>query len=383
MKRNLWFGIGIVVVVALAIVLIVTQTKKEPKEIKIGAILPLTGDAAIYGQEIKNGIDLATNEVNTVRTQKIRVIYEDDQGNATTGISAIQKLISQDKVPLVIGGAMSSVCAAIGPVAMKNKIILLSPTATAPLLTNLGSYFFRIWPSDNYDGEIMAKLAYEQLGIQKVSILYVNLEYGKGIEQVFRSVFEKLGGEVLNSEGYIQGTTDFRTQLLKIKSLAPDAVYLPGYYREIAVILRQAKELGIKPRWLSVNSFYDPKLLEIAGGSAEGAIFTYPTYDSKSEDPITHTFVDAFKKKYGKEPDAFAVQGYDALKLIALVTDKDGLNAADSIRNALLEIKNYPGVGGQITFDRNGDVVKPLRLMTVTQGKFTAFKGGKNNVVCP
>jgi branched-chain amino acid transport system substrate-binding protein len=147
---------------------------------------------------------------------------------------------------------------------------------------------------------------------------------------------------------------------------------LPGYYKELAGILKQARQLGLKTKFLSVNSFYDPKLLQIAGDSAEGAIFTYPTYDPKNKDALTRKFVDAFKKKYGKEPDIFAVQGYDSLNIVALAVKKGGFTA-EAIRQALSETKDYSGVGGPISFAPNGDVIKPLRLMTVRQGKFVAL----------
>jgi branched-chain amino acid transport system substrate-binding protein len=373
--KKLWISIAIIGVLVIATVLIVTQTKEEPKEIKIGAILPLTGDAAIYGQEIKNGIELALEEINQkggINDTLINIIYEDDQGQARIGVSAMEKLIKTDNVPVVIGGAMSSVAVPLSSIADKNKVVLLSPTATAPVLSGISKYFFRIWPSDNYDGSFMAEFAFNSLSLRKVCILYVNTDYGKGIEEVFKREFEKLGGEILKSESYELGTTDFRTQLTKIQELKPEAIYLPGYYKEFAGILRQAKELGFRGRFLSVNSFYDPKLLEIAGDSAEGAIFTYPLYDPKCGQPIVQSFVQSFKEKYGKEPDAFAVQGYDALKIVALAIEKGGYSSKD-IQRAMSQIKDFAGVGGTMSFDQNGDVVKPLRILTVKDGKFISY----------
>ncbi len=376
---NRWL-FGVAVLSAVLLLLTGCQRKQTSSSsstggqtIKIGAVLPLSGDAAVYGKAIKDGIELALSEINAkggVDGKGITVIYEDDQGKTTLGVSAVQKLITQDNVPVIIGGAMSSVCGAIGRICQRSKVVLLSPTATAPSLREIGNFLFFLWPSDNYDGKIMAEFAYKELGVRRVAILYVNLEYGKGIETVFRREFEKLGGQVVASEAYAQGATDFRAQLTKIKALSPDALYLPGYYKELAGILKQARQLGLRTKFLSVNSFYDPKLLQIAGDSAEGAIFTYPMYDPKSKDPVTRKFVDAFKKKYGKEPDIFAVQGYDALNLVALAIDRGGFTA-EGIRQALSEIKNYPGAGGTITFDKNGDVIKPLRLLTVRKGKFS------------
>jgi len=381
MSRGIWV-MGAVALCIISSILAgcarreLSATRQET--LKIGVVIPLSGDAAIYGKAIKDGIDLALSEVSGMdefKGKKVEIIYEDDQGKASVGVSATQKLISQDKVPVIIGGAMSSVCAAMGPVCQRNRVVLISPTATAPTLRKIGNYLFFLWPSDNYDGKIMAEFAYRKLGIRRVAILYVNLEYGKGIEAVFRSEFEKLGGQVVASEAYAQGATDFRAQLTKIKRMSPDALYLPGYYKELAGILKQARQLGLKTKFLSVNSFYDPKLLQIAGDSAEGAIFTYPAYDPKSKDVIIHKFVDAFKKRYGKEPDIFAAQGYDALKLVVLTAAK-GEFTSDNIRQALAEVRNYKGVGGTITFDANGDVIKTLRLLTVRKGRFEPLANG-------
>ncbi len=367
----------IVVAVTTAIALgAFTCGKKDAGEIRIGAVLPLTGDAAIYGEELRNGIELAVDLINSERGingQPIRVVFQDDTGDAKTGLSALNKLIQVDKVPVIIGGAMSNVAASIAPVAQSNKIVLLSPTATAPSLSKIGDYFFRIWPSDNFDGAFMADFAYDSLEIYKVSIMFVNTDYGKGIEGVFKREFEIKGGKILLSEGYDLGATDFRSTLSKIKKLKPDAIYLPGYYKEIAGILRQAKELGIATRFLSVNSFMDPKILEIAGETAEGAIFTYPLYDPEDSETIVKSFVDKFQNKYGKKPDAFAAQGYDALNIVASAINKGGYTSRE-IQRALSQLKDFPGVTGTMNFDENGDVVKHLRIMTVRNGQFATIE---------
>lgn len=346
------------------------KTDNKKPIVKIGAVLPLTGDASGYGKAIKNGIDLAYNE-SPIKDQ-IQIIYEDDAGQAQTGVNAINKLAEQ-KVNVIIGGAMSSVAAAIAPISKDKKITLLSPTATLPSLTNAGEYFFRLWPSDNYDGEIMANHAYNSLGIKKVAVLYINLDYGVGINQVFTDKFKGLGGSVVYDDGYAQGATDFRTQLQKVKESGAEALYLPGYYQEIANILKQAKELNLKIQILSVNSFYDPKLLEIAGPVAEGAIFTYPIFDDESKEPITAKFVEKYKAAYNEKPDAFAAQGYDSFKLVESVI-QSGNADNEAIKNALSKIQNFEGAAGRFSFDENGDVVKDLRIMTVKNGKFETLK---------
>lgn len=373
--KKVWIGI-VVVIAVLVVAFVITQTKSEPEEIKIGAILPLTGDAALYGEALKNGIELAVNQINDeggIKGINISVIYEDDENSPNKGVSGFRKILETEKVPVVIGGAGSSVALAIASIADDQKVVLLSPTATAPALTQAGPYFFRIWPSDNYDGSYMAKFAFENLGFRKVSILYVNNDYGKGIAEVFDGVFKNLGGEILNSENYELSASDCRTQLAKIKGNNPQAIYLPGYYKELSIILRQMRELNLKVKILSVNSFYDHRLLEIAGDAAEGAIFTYPVYDPKSNDPIIQEFVQIYQSKYGIEPDAFAVQGYDCVKIIAHAIGEGGYSA-DGIRKALVQIEDFPAVGGKTTFDESGDVVKELRILSVEKGRFVPLE---------
>lgn len=349
--------------------------KEEPKEIKIGAILPLTGDASVYGQAIKKGMDLALEEIiNQGSETKLSITYEDDQGNPAASVSALNKLISSDKVRIIIGGAMSSTAEPIIPITERKKIILLSPTATKASLTNNTKYFFRLWPSDNYDGQVMAVVAYKDLGLRRVAILFVDVAYGQGIAEVFKREFEKLGGSIVGYESYSQGATDLRTQLVKTRDTEPEAVYIPGYVKEVSILFRQARELDFKSRFLGVNSLNDPALLELAGHAANGAVFTYPTYDKSSSDGVIQKFVQAFTAKYGTKPDVFAAQGYDSLYVLVKAIEMGTGLSADQIRNGFFLIKNYEGPGGRVNFEQNGDVTKPLRLLTISDGRFVEFK---------
>jgi branched-chain amino acid transport system substrate-binding protein len=374
MKRILGLA-GLIALCAVLLAVLFRHRDQEHSQITLGVILPLTGDAAVYGSALKNGIELARTEDAANGTPAIELIYEDDQGQAAQSVSAARKLINVNKVPAIIGGAMSSTAEAIIPICNQSKVVLLSPTATKPSLTQMGNYFFRLWPSDNYDGKIVAEAAYNKLGYRNISILYVNLAYGAGIAEVFEREFGKLGGKIVSKDGYAQGATDFRTVLKRIQGLNPDAIFVPGYVAEVTQILKEARELGIKTRFLGVNSLYDPKLIEIAGEAAEGAVFTYPTFDTKSEDPVVSRFVVAYKARYGTEPDAFAAQGYDSFRVMTRAVAKvlassvqiDGVR----IRTAILSIGPFSGPGGRFTFDENGDVQKPLRLLTINGGRFT------------
>jgi len=372
-SRTLFILAGVAAISALTLPSCKPKGRQDSGPVRIGIILPLTGDAAVYGTALKNGIELARAEGTNEGMSKIEPIYEDDQGHAVQAVSATRKLIDVDKVPAIIGGAMSSTAEAIIPVCNQTKVVLLSPTATKPSLTQMGQYFFRLWPSDNYDGKVVAEAAYKQLGYRTVSILYVNVAYGAGITEVFEREFTKLGGKVLGKDGYVQGATDFRTLLTKVQSLNPDAIFVPGYVAEVTQILKQARELGIKSKFLGVNSLYDPKLIEIAGEAAEGAVFTYPTFDAKSQEPTISKFVAAYKAEYGNEPDAFAAQGYDSYRVLRRALS-GGANSGFQIRAALHSIGRFEGPGGVFSFDPNGDVEKPLRLLTIQGGKFIAFE---------
>lgn len=375
MKRKIWIGIGIVVLVALTIVLIVTQTKKEPGEIKIGAILPLTGDMAKFGESFKNGIDLAVEEINNaggIRGIKPQVIYEDDAGESKQAVFAFRKLITQDKVQTVIGGVMSSTAMPIAPIAEKEKVIIISPTATAPDLSQFKNYFFRVQPSDNYEGRVMAEFAYKQLKVEEAAIFYVNNDWGKGLIEVFKNKFTELSGKISIEESYELGNTDFKTQITKIKAKNPEYLYLLGYLKELSIILKQMSELGVNSRILSAYSFHDPKLLEMGAEVAENAIFTMPTYDPKSKNPMITKFTNKYKAKYNKEPDMFAAHSYDCMKILGYVMQKE-IFTGPEISDGLHKVVDYHGVTGKTTFDENGDVAKPLRFFTVKNGQFIPY----------
>jgi branched-chain amino acid transport system substrate-binding protein len=339
----------------------------------IGVALPLTGDAAVYGQAIKDGIELAA-EQDAADGTRITLSYEDDQGVPRQAISAIRRLIDVDRVRVVIGGAMSSTAEPIIPIIDEAQVVLVSPTATKPGLPEMSTFFFRLWPSDDYDGKVMAEVAYNDLKLRRIAILYINIAYGVGITEVFTREFGALGGTIVSSEGYRQGATDFRTLLTRIAAKNPDAIYVPGYVAEVGNILRQARELDIDTRFIGVNSLYDPQLIQVAGEAAEGAVFTYPAFDVESDNPDIKEFVTAFRDRYGRDPDTFAAQGYDGYRVIQRAIDSSTDPTGPAIRDALLSLDNYTGPGGTFTFTNSGDVERPLRLMTVRDGHFAEFE---------
>jgi branched-chain amino acid transport system substrate-binding protein len=352
---------------------ILPTTKQQT--IKIGAVLPLTGDAAKYGQAAKKGIELALRDINDrggINGVKVSVVYEDSQGTPKGAVSALQKLITTDKVPAVIGDLLSSNTLAMAPIANRSKVVVLSPTSSAPKITEAGDYIFRNCASDTFEGTVMAEFVYDKLKITRVAIIYINNDYGVGIRDVFKKTFSAKGGTIVAEEAFPQGATDFRNQIAKVKATKPQAVYIVGY-RELGQLLKQAAELGIKSQFLSTVMFEDPEILKVAGKAAEGVIYSARAYDPDGKDEHIQKFVKAFRAKYGEIPDIFAALSYDAMKILGLAMERGGFTG-DGIKKALYAIKHYPGVAGEVTFDHNGDVIQPATLKMVKDGKFVYLK---------
>ena len=367
--KKIWIGVLILIIAALAVSLIVTQTKKEPEEIKIGAIFALTGDAAMYGESAKNGLELAIEELNKkLLDKKITVVYEDNQGDPSKAVSSFQKLADVDKVKYIIGPLGTPEVLAIAPIAEKRKIIILTPTSSGPQLTQAGDYIFRNCMSDLIEGAALAEFVFKELKARTAGILYINNDYGIGLRDAFKKKFDILGGVILAEESFRKGDTDFRTQLLKIKFKNPRVLLLTGY-AEMGRILKQARELGIEIQVVSTSNFEMPEILEIAGNAAENIYYTYQGFDIESEEEVVKKFTNSYRAKYNKNPDIFAALTYDAMKILAKAIERGGTDV-ENVKKELYGIKNFIGVTGKTSFDKNGDVIKPIGIKKVEDGKF-------------
>jgi branched-chain amino acid transport system substrate-binding protein len=347
-----------------------TPTTKEP--IKIGAILPLSGKNATYGNEIKNAIDLAIEEINNsggINGRKIEVIYEDDQADPKVGVNAMQKLVNIDKVPVVLGSWVSGVVVASAPIAEKAKVIVMAE-AIAPAITNAGDYIFRIQPSATYYSDKLMEVVINKLGLKKIAIIYINNEFGVALRDTLRSATQRLGGQIVIEESYMPGDSDFRSQLTKIKSAKPEALFIGGYQEQINII-KQANELGLKTQFLAGPPFESQTTIQSLGNLAEGVIYPYHFAVEKAN-PKTISYMEAYKKKFGVETGGFAPLMYDAVYIIANAMKKCETNT-DCIKTELYNT-NYNGVSGNITFDKNGDPIIPIIIKTVKNGKFVPYE---------
>jgi len=335
----------------------------------------LTGDAAFYGESIRKGIDLAIKQVNNrndIREGKIQIFYEDSKAIPAEGVSAFSKLINIHKVPAVIGDAVSSVTLAIAPIAEKDQVVILSPLSSAPAISKAGDFIFRNVPSDLFGGKIAAHFAVKNQSWITFAILYINNDFGVGLKEVFSNEVDVLGGKILLNEAYEQEASDFRTQLIKIKGLNPDVVFLVGY-REVPQILIQAKEMGIKSKFLGTGLLEDQNIIDVAKDAAEGLLFTQLQYSIESSDSNVVDFINSFEREYGSKPNIISAYGYDAMQILNFAMVKSDLTPID-IKEQLYKINGFRGITGEISFDENGDVIQPMGVKIVKNGKFVWFQ---------
>jgi branched-chain amino acid transport system substrate-binding protein len=377
MKRRLML-LGIALI-AMATVIVEYWTAGDhsasgPASLKFGVLLPLSGDSASYGVKARRAVQLAVDDLNTSNRcgRPIAAVFEDSAAQPITGLSAFQKLISADQVPIVIGDVVSSVTLAIAPTANRNKTVVLSPTASAPALTNAGAYIYRLWPSDLVEGHAIADYAIKR-NFKRAAVLHINNDYGLAISNVFRNAFEQRGSTVITSEAYFENNQDFRSVLSKVGMLTPDVLYVAGYYADSATIARQTRELGLNIPILGTTAIEDTKFIELAGNAADGIIYPLSTgFDVTSSNPQVVRFVEQFKHRFNESPGWVESQTYDAVWVTceAAATIK-GIPTGENLKSSLDKIDTFGGVTGEIRFDTNGDIRKPMRLRIVQNGKFT------------
>lgn len=375
-NRKTLLGLVLVALVAVAGYFVWRNSQEknsEEKEIvKIGVILPLTGERGVFGQSSKRGLDLAVDEIKNdpSRTYLLCPIYEDSQGSTFKAVSSFEKL-SMEGLKIVVGPISSQEVLAIAPLAEKKETILFSPGASSPELSKAGEFIFRNVPSDLYEASLMADFSFSSLGIRKVGILYNISDYGIGVKETFTAEFLKKGGVVF-SEGF-QGSevSDFRSQLTKLKTHNLDAIYFIGY-TELGNMIKQAREVGFNCQFLTTAIFEDESIIKTAGNAAEGIVFTSITFDVNSPSCRAVDFRRSYNDKYKLEPDGYAAVAYDAIYIIDLAIRLARENNC-AIKDALYKIENYPALLGDLTFDQNGDVLLPIKVKTISKGEIENF----------
>jgi branched-chain amino acid transport system substrate-binding protein len=338
----------------------------------IGEVGSLTGSEATFGISARNGIEMALNEANEaggVRGKKLAVRVYDSQGRPEEAAQAVTRLITQDKVKLIIGEAASSVSMAMAEKAQAAKVPQITYTSTAPEVTQKGDYIFRVCFIDPFQGLVMAKFARENLKLNQVAVLTDNKSaYSIGLAKVFVEEFQKAGGKITANESYSKGDTDFRAQLTAIKQLKPEAVFVPGYYTDVGLIARQAREIGLKVPLLGGDGWESEKLFELGGSALDGSYFSNH-YALDNPDPLLKAFAERYQKQYGSLPDSVAALAYDATKLAVDAMKRAPDLSGPALRDAIAATKDFPGVAGKITINANRDAEKQAVVLKVENGK--------------
>ncbi|MFD9624859.1 ABC transporter substrate-binding protein [Peribacillus muralis] len=345
--------------------------------IKIGVNLELSGGVASYGQSIAEGLELATEEINKegIDGKKIKLIKVDNKSEASEATSGAIKLTSQDQVAAIVGAATSTNSIAQVQIAQDNKIPVISPSGTSPEITfskdKLNDYIFRTSFIDPFQGTVAANFATNEIKAKSAAI-YIDSasDYSKGLADAFKEQFEKNGGKIVAEEAYIAKDTDFRSTLTRLKSDKPDFIFLPGYYEEAGLIVKQARETGLDVPFMGGDGWDSPKLVEIAGAKALNNTYITNHYSSGDPDKKIQNFVSAFKAKYkDKSPDAFNALGYDTGYFLADAIKRAGSADSTKIKEALEKTKDLQLVTGTFTLDEKHNPIKSATILEFKEGK--------------
>jgi branched-chain amino acid transport system substrate-binding protein len=362
----------------LAGALLLASCAKQSDSIKVGEYASLTGKEAGFGQTSHHGVMLALEEINAaggVLGKKLELAYEDNQTKSGESATAVKKLISRDKVIALIGEVSSSRSLEAAPIAQAAKIPMIAPAATNPKVTQVGDYIFRVCFIDPFQGTVMAKFAKDDLKAKKVAILSsVSNAYSLGLAKYFRETFTAGGGEVVSEKNFSEGDKDFRAQLTAVKSAGVDAVFVPSYYTEAALIVRQARDLGITVPFFGGDGWEDEQLLKIGGEALNGCYYS-THFSAENTDPAVAKFVQKYKTRWnGEVPGAFSALGYDSIYVLADALKRAGSTEGAKLRDALAATKDVPGASGITTLDKDRNASKPATIIAIKDGKMVFNK---------
>ena len=357
---------------------------KGGNEFVVGVNAELTGNVANYGKSMKSGFELAVEEVNKaggINGKKVRVVEADNKSEPSESGNAATKIVTKDKVVAVIGPATSGCVAAEEPILSSNKVPLIAPCATAPGITvdksgKVKPFVFRACFIDPYQGEIMAKFASEDLKVKKVAILHdSSSDYSKGLTAVFTEKFKAAGGTITADEAYLAKDIDFKAALTKLKATNPDAIYIPGYYEEVAKIIKQAREIGLNVvPLLGCDGWDSPKLVEIAGKEATNKCYFSNAYTAEDKDPGVQKFISAYKAKFNKVPDVFALEGYNAGLVLFNALKTANSTDGTKIAEALAKTKDLQVANGKFSYDEKHNPVTTALVIELKNGVQTLNK---------
>jgi branched-chain amino acid transport system substrate-binding protein len=360
--------IFVLVAAALCAMSLVLSCKaKESDTVSIGAVFPLSGAVAFYGTESRDGALLAIEQLNAaggLLGKKIALLSEDDEGNAEKSVNAFTKLTTRDKVSIILGSSTSGATQAMTALAQRNKVVLISPSATNIDVTKAGDFIFRACFIDPFQGVVGADFAYGTLGSRRAAILYdAGADYNTGLAESFRNQFRAAGGQVVADEAYQSGDVDFNAQITRIRAANPDVVYLPNYYNDVSLQAKQLRDQGITCALVGGDGW--DSLIDHAGDEVLNGFWS-SGFASDTTDPKGAAFVRAFQARFNRPASQFAALGYDAMMIVI-----DGIRAAGSfdstaVKDAMANI-NGPYVTGNIRFDSDRNPIKGAAILEIVR----------------
>lgn len=351
---------------------VVSDGGASQEPVLIGEVLSLTGSEASFGISTKNGIQLSIDQTNAaggVRGRPVELRTVDARGIPEEAAAATEKLIAKDHVTLILGEVPSDSSIAMAPVVQQYQVPMISPSSTNPRVTEGREYVARVCFIDPFQGFVMAKFARDNLQLLRVAVLEdPESDYSRGLAEVFTRKFTEMGGKVVARERYNKGEQDFRPTLQRIRGMRPEALYVPGYYSEVATIARQAKELGLVVPLLGGDGWASDKIYELGGDAMEGHYFSNH-YSSEDPSPRSQRFIADYKKRFGTVPDSLAALGYDAARVGIEALKRAKTLEGPALRTAIAQTQDFPGVTGNITLDRERNAVKPAVVLQITGGR--------------
>ena len=340
-------------------------------KVRIGVFMSTTGSTANFGISSVNGIKMAADEINAaggINGKQVELLVQDDRSDASEAATIVTKFVTQDQVNAVIGEVASSRSIAAAPIAQNAKIPMLTPSSTNPEVTKKGDFIFRSCFIDPYQGAAIAQFAAKTLGAKSAAIMVDRKnDYSTGLEKVISEVFTKFGGKIVATQSYQEGDQDFNAQLTSLKGSNPEVIFVPGYYNDVGLIAKQARDKGITVPLIGGDGWDSEQLYKIGGTALNGSYFTnhYSPFDT---DPRVVKFVNDYKKRYNSTPDALAATAYDAANIMFDAIKRSKSLSGTDIRDALQATNAFPGVTGTVTFNQNRDAVKPIVMIEIKDG---------------
>ena len=343
----------------------------------IGASFELTGNVANYGKSTLSGLKLAVDQVNKaggVNGKQLVVVESDNKSEPAESGNSVTKLITQDKVVAVVGPATSGCVFAATPVVTSNKVPLIAPCATAPAITvdngQVKEFIFRACFIDPFQGRVMAEFANKTLGVKNVAILHdASSDYSKGLAEVFEKTLNEKGGKVVAKEAFLSKDIDFKAALTKIKAANPEAIYIPGYYEEVAKIIKQTREIGLNVPLIGCDGWDSPKLVEIAGPEALNNTYFSSAFSVQDQTESVQKFIADYKAMYQKDPDIFCMQGYNAGLVLADALKRAGDGAdGTKLEAAIAATKDLPVASGKLTYDKDHNPIISAIIIEMKDG---------------